>query len=100
MWHELARGAGTDGEETQVELAGGERLRGRLLDREAALAERDDWDDADLQGLAQDSPWLPRLIDAASARGLDVEEEYEDEEDEEDEDEDEDEDDRRRGRRR
>ncbi len=38
-----------------------------------ALADRD-WSEADLQGLAQDSPWLPRIAEAASARGLAVEE--------------------------
>jgi CelD/BcsL family acetyltransferase involved in cellulose biosynthesis len=39
-----------------------------------ALAERDDWDSAELQGLPEDSPWLRRLSDAASARGLATEE--------------------------
>jgi CelD/BcsL family acetyltransferase involved in cellulose biosynthesis len=39
-----------------------------------AMADRDDWDRAELQGLPEDSPWLRRLADAASARGLAVNE--------------------------
>jgi CelD/BcsL family acetyltransferase involved in cellulose biosynthesis len=39
----------------------------------AAVAERDDWREADLRGLADDSPWLPRLADAAGTLGLTVE---------------------------
>jgi CelD/BcsL family acetyltransferase involved in cellulose biosynthesis len=38
-----------------------------------ALADREDWHEADLRGLAEDSPWLPRLADAAASRGLTVE---------------------------
>jgi CelD/BcsL family acetyltransferase involved in cellulose biosynthesis len=38
-----------------------------------ALVERDDWREADLRGLGEDSPWLPRLSVAAGARGLTVE---------------------------
>jgi len=38
-----------------------------------AVASRRDWDDADLRGLPEDSPWLPRLADAAAAEGLAVE---------------------------
>ena len=48
----------------------GEAVAGALLD---ALVERDDWREADLQGLPEDSPWLPRLQTAAAARGLSVE---------------------------
>jgi CelD/BcsL family acetyltransferase involved in cellulose biosynthesis len=40
----------------------------------AALAERQDWRRADLGGLAEDSRWLPALLDAASGNGLDVRE--------------------------
>jgi CelD/BcsL family acetyltransferase involved in cellulose biosynthesis len=43
-----------------------------------AVDDRDDWSEADLQGLAEDSPWLRRIADAASARGLAVEEELDD----------------------
>jgi len=39
----------------------------------AALAGRDDWREADLLGLGQDSPWLPRLTAAAEGLGLHVE---------------------------
>ncbi|HEX6399380.1 MAG TPA: GNAT family N-acetyltransferase [Actinomycetota bacterium] len=38
----------------------------------AGLAERG-WTEADLRGLAEDSPWLPALRAAAEARGLSVE---------------------------
>jgi CelD/BcsL family acetyltransferase involved in cellulose biosynthesis len=40
----------------------------------AALAARDDWREADLTGLGEDSPWLPRLTEAAAGCGLQVEE--------------------------
>jgi CelD/BcsL family acetyltransferase involved in cellulose biosynthesis len=40
----------------------------------AALADRDDWREADLRGLAEDNDWLDHLRDAASAQGLGVEE--------------------------
>jgi CelD/BcsL family acetyltransferase involved in cellulose biosynthesis len=39
----------------------------------SALVERGDWREADLRGLAEDSPWLPRLADSATAVGLTVE---------------------------
>jgi CelD/BcsL family acetyltransferase involved in cellulose biosynthesis len=39
----------------------------------AAVADRDDWQEADLRGLPEDSPWLPRLADAAGSLGLTVE---------------------------
>ena len=39
----------------------------------AALAARDDWQEADLLGLAEDSPWLPRLAEGAAGCGLVVE---------------------------
>ncbi|HXJ64914.1 MAG TPA: GNAT family N-acetyltransferase, partial [Actinomycetota bacterium] len=38
-----------------------------------ALRERADWSTADLRGLAEDSPWLPRLADAAGSLGFEVE---------------------------
>jgi CelD/BcsL family acetyltransferase involved in cellulose biosynthesis len=38
-----------------------------------ALDDRDDWSWADLRGLGEDSPWLPRLADAAGSRGFTVE---------------------------
>jgi CelD/BcsL family acetyltransferase involved in cellulose biosynthesis len=38
-----------------------------------ALAGLDSWRRADLRGLPEDSPWLPRLRDAAGAQGLAVE---------------------------
>jgi CelD/BcsL family acetyltransferase involved in cellulose biosynthesis len=37
-----------------------------------ALVSREDWIDADLRGLPEDSPWLQRLQDAASGAGLDT----------------------------
>ena len=40
----------------------------------AALAERDDWDVADLRGLPEDRAWLGLLRDVAEERGLSVEE--------------------------
>jgi CelD/BcsL family acetyltransferase involved in cellulose biosynthesis len=40
----------------------------------AALAERDDWDEADLRGLPEDRPWLRLLREAALDRGLRVDE--------------------------
>lgn len=40
----------------------------------SALAERDDWDRADLRGLPEDSPWLPALRGAWTDVGLAVEE--------------------------
>jgi CelD/BcsL family acetyltransferase involved in cellulose biosynthesis len=40
----------------------------------AALADREDWEGADLRGLPQDRPWLGLLRDAARERGLAVEE--------------------------
>ncbi len=36
----------------------------------AALARRDDWDDADLRGLPEDRAWLTRLEEAAAAQGF------------------------------
>jgi CelD/BcsL family acetyltransferase involved in cellulose biosynthesis len=36
----------------------------------AALARRDDWTEADLRGLPEDSPWLERLSGAAAAQGF------------------------------
>jgi len=39
-----------------------------------ALLARDDWDAADLRGLAEDQAWLSSLRDAATAHGLSVEE--------------------------
>ena len=36
----------------------------------AALADRDDWDVADLRGLAEDNAWFPHLRDAASSQGF------------------------------
>ena len=38
-----------------------------------ALLTRDDWDEADLWGLAEDAGWFGPLRDGASARGLEVE---------------------------
>jgi len=38
-----------------------------------ALNERDDWSSADLRGLPEASPWLPRLQDAAGSLGFEVE---------------------------
>ncbi len=38
-----------------------------------ALAERGDWSSADLRGLGEDSPWLPRMADAAGSLGLSIE---------------------------
>ncbi len=40
----------------------------------AELADRDDWQDADLRGLPEDSSWLPLMHEAAAAQGLSVEE--------------------------
>jgi CelD/BcsL family acetyltransferase involved in cellulose biosynthesis len=40
----------------------------------AALVARGDWQVADLRGLAEDNAWLGHLRDAASAQGLNVEE--------------------------
>jgi CelD/BcsL family acetyltransferase involved in cellulose biosynthesis len=37
-----------------------------------ALVRREDWQTADLRGLAEDSPWLERLGEAATAQGLSV----------------------------
>ena len=39
----------------------------------AALAGLDDWTDADLRGLPEDSAWLSRLSDASAAQGLSTE---------------------------
>lgn len=41
----------------------------------AALVRRDDWSEADLRGLPEDSSWLGRLAQAAEAQGLRVDEE-------------------------
>ena len=38
----------------------------------ASLGSRDDWIDADLRGIPEDSPWLQRLGAAAEAQGLHV----------------------------
>jgi CelD/BcsL family acetyltransferase involved in cellulose biosynthesis len=38
----------------------------------SAVVRRDDWEHADLRGLPEDSPWLPRLSEAAAAAGLGV----------------------------
>jgi CelD/BcsL family acetyltransferase involved in cellulose biosynthesis len=38
-----------------------------------ALHRQEDWTDADLRGLPEDSPWLPRLREAAEGAGLSVE---------------------------
>ncbi|MGQ0668320.1 MAG: GNAT family N-acetyltransferase [Actinomycetota bacterium] len=38
-----------------------------------ALSARDDWSEADLRGLPEDSVWLPRLREAAAAQGFSVE---------------------------
>jgi CelD/BcsL family acetyltransferase involved in cellulose biosynthesis len=38
-----------------------------------ALARRDDWDEADFLGLAEDRAWLERLADASAAQGFRVE---------------------------
>jgi CelD/BcsL family acetyltransferase involved in cellulose biosynthesis len=38
-----------------------------------ALLGRDDWEEADLRGLAEDMPWLELLRDAAAGRGMSVE---------------------------
>jgi CelD/BcsL family acetyltransferase involved in cellulose biosynthesis len=40
----------------------------------AGLLARDDWREADLRGLAEDSPWLAELREAAASHGLAVEE--------------------------
>jgi CelD/BcsL family acetyltransferase involved in cellulose biosynthesis len=40
----------------------------------AGLLSRDDWREADLRGLPEDSPWLPGLREAAAGHGLAVEE--------------------------
>lgn len=40
----------------------------------AGLLARDDWREADLRGLAEDSPWLTELREAAVSHGLTVEE--------------------------
>jgi CelD/BcsL family acetyltransferase involved in cellulose biosynthesis len=40
----------------------------------AGLLARDEWREADLRGLPQDSPWLSELREAAAAQGLAVEE--------------------------
>jgi CelD/BcsL family acetyltransferase involved in cellulose biosynthesis len=40
----------------------------------AGLLARDDWREADLRGLAEDSPWLTELREAAASHGLAVEE--------------------------
>jgi CelD/BcsL family acetyltransferase involved in cellulose biosynthesis len=40
----------------------------------AGLLARDDWREADLRGLPEDSPWLSELREAASGHGLAVEE--------------------------
>jgi CelD/BcsL family acetyltransferase involved in cellulose biosynthesis len=40
----------------------------------AGLLSRDDWRDADLRGLSEDSPWLSELREAAAHHGLAVEE--------------------------
>jgi CelD/BcsL family acetyltransferase involved in cellulose biosynthesis len=40
----------------------------------AGLLSREDWREADLRGLPEDSPWLSELRDAAAGLGLDVEE--------------------------
>jgi CelD/BcsL family acetyltransferase involved in cellulose biosynthesis len=40
----------------------------------AGLLARDDWREADLRGLAEDSPWLAELREAAASQGLAVEE--------------------------
>ena len=42
----------------------------------AGLLRRDDWTDADLRGLPDDRAWLGLLREAASARGMSVEEHY------------------------
>ncbi len=39
----------------------------------AALARRDDWEEADLRGLPEDRPWLHRLEEAAAAQGFSTE---------------------------
>ncbi len=39
----------------------------------AALGRREDWGQADLRGLPEDSPWLDRLHEAAAAQGFGVE---------------------------
>jgi len=55
-----------------VAIAGAEdRVAKELV---AALAERGDWEQADLRGLAEDSLWLGRVAAAASDLGLRVEE--------------------------
>src|SRR5439155_2071009 len=51
-----------------VALPGTEdRMAKELFD---ALLADDGWDDADLRGLPDDGPWLPRLREAAEAGGL------------------------------
>jgi CelD/BcsL family acetyltransferase involved in cellulose biosynthesis len=40
----------------------------------AGLLARDDWREADLRGLPEDSPWLSELREAAAGHGLEVEE--------------------------
>jgi CelD/BcsL family acetyltransferase involved in cellulose biosynthesis len=40
----------------------------------AGLRSREDWHEADLRGLPEDSPWLSELRDAAAGLGLEVEE--------------------------
>jgi len=40
----------------------------------AGLLARDEWQEADLRGLAEDSPWLLELREAAASHGLTVEE--------------------------
>lgn len=40
----------------------------------AGLLSREDWREADLRGLPEDSPWLSELRDAAAGLGLEVEE--------------------------
>ncbi|MFN2543268.1 MAG: GNAT family N-acetyltransferase [Actinomycetota bacterium] len=39
----------------------------------ASLGSHEGWTDADLRGIPEDSPWLPRLLDAASGEGMRVE---------------------------
>src|SRR5581483_1694015 len=39
----------------------------------AALARREDWEEADLRGLPEDRPWLSRLAEAAAAQGFSIE---------------------------